>query len=558
MNLTFSLKKLGVIALPIINPRFLSKASSINAALLISLLLVALYNISFFGAAIDVIHLTSARGLLFLANIALVLWLLTFIFITLLIVPYVGKPLLGILFIVAAGTAYFMDTYGMVIHKLMIQNVMETDFSEVQDLVNIKLILYIVVLGLVPALQLGRINIGFLGFKQELWKKVKFISIAFITSLLLILSMSADYASFFRNHKNIRQMANPLNVVYAASSYLSNSSKAVNVTPIENDAAINAFGKAQEKPILFILVVGETARADHFSINGYKQDTNPLISKQNIINFPNVISCGTETAVSVPCMFSSLGRSGYSDSKAKSQEGLLDVIKHAGIDVLWRDNNSSCKGTCDRVAYEDMQHLNLAGLCNEHECFDEILLHQLSDKLNSMNSKNKVIVLHQKGSHGPDYTQRYPENFTVFKPVCKTNQLQHCTREEVVNAFDNTIRYTDYFLNSTIEWLKTQTTKYNTALIYLSDHGESLGENGLYLHGMPYAIAPAEQKHVPFFFWLSDGFSQANAIDSQCLKNTGDQSFSQDNLFHTVLGLLNIQTHVYNSKLDMLKPCRTY
>lgn len=302
-------------------------------------------------------------------------------------------------------------------------------------------------------------------------------------------------------------------------------------------------------------MVGEAARADHFGINGYERDTTPLIAQQDIINFSNVTSCGTETTVSVPCMFSGLGRSHYSDSKAKSQEGLLDVINHAGISVLWRDNNSSCKGTCNRVAYEEMQHLQVPELCNGSECFDEILLHQLNEKV-ALTAGSKVIVLHQKGSHGPDYFERYPHDKEFFSPVCKTNQLQHCTKPEVVNAFDNAIRYTDYFLNKTIEWLKTKNDQYNTSLIYLSDHGESLGENSLYLHGMPFSIAPKEQKHVPFFMWLSANYVVANDIDNSCLRGMSANSYSHDNLFHTALGMLNLQTGVYKAELDMVEPCR--
>ena len=178
-------------------------------------------------------------------------------------------------------------------------------------------------------------------------------------------------------------------------------------------------------PTLFILVVGDTARAGHFGINGYERDTTRLIAQQDIINFTRVSSCGTETAVSVPCMFSALGRRDYSDSKAKAQEGRLDVIKHAGLWVLWRDNNSSCKATCNRLAYEEMQHLHDPDLCNESECFDEILLQKLDEKIADIKG-SKVIVLHQKGSHGPDYYNRYPQDKTYFKPVCKTNQLQNC------------------------------------------------------------------------------------------------------------------------------------
>lgn len=531
--------------------------TSTQLSLLISLFFVVFYNASFFKAIFGLVDYGSFRGVIFIANISLVLFLCTFIVISLIALPYLLKPILSILFITAAGVAYFMDAYGVVIHRLMIQSAMETDFSETRDLISMSLILYLAALGVLPLLLVLTVDIRYGNFKLELWRKFKFIVIALVGCLALILSMSMDYASFFRNHKNIRQMANPLNFIYAGLSYATTSNRIVNVKPIETDSIISAFGKAQIKPTLFILVVGETARADHFAVNGYDRDTTPLLAQQNIINFPHVISCGTETAVSVPCMFSSLGRDNYSDAKAKSQEGLLDVIKHAGIPVLWRDNNSSCKGACGRVAYEDMQHLQVPELCNGSECFDEVLLHRLDERLASIVG-SQVIVLHQKGSHGPDYFERYPQDKEFFSPVCKTNQLQRCTKAEVVNAFDNTIRYTDYFLNKTIEWLKKNSEQYNTALIYLSDHGESLGENNLYLHGMPYSIAPKEQKQVPFFMWFSTGYVEANHIDNHCLMKLANDDYSHDNLFHTVLGMLNLQTRVYDAGLDMVSTCKKY
>jgi lipid A ethanolaminephosphotransferase len=520
--------------------------NSAQFSLAAALFFVIFYNATFFEHVIALIDLSSFRGVIFIANVSLVLWLLTAIFIALATLPYLAKPILSVLCIGGASVAYFMDAYGVVIHRLMIQSVLETDYSETRDLINMNLLLYMVALGVLPSLLLLKINLRYGNFSVELLRKSKFIAVAFLSCLTLILSMSMDYASFFRNHKEIRQMANPLNFIYAGLSYATTNDRIIEVKPIENDAAISASGKAIEKPTLFILVVGETARADHFGINGYERNTTPLIAQQNIINFPQVISCGTETAVSVPCMFSNLGRSGYSDSKAKSQEGLLDVISHAGISVLWRDNNSSCKGACNRVNYEEMQHLQVPELCTGRECFDEILLHQLDEQVASA-AGSKVIVLHQKGSHGPDYFKRYPQSNEFYAPVCKSNQLQNCTKAEVVNAYDNTIRYTDYFLNKTIEWLKSKGDYYNTSLIYLSDHGESLGENNLYLHGMPYSIAPKEQKQVPFFMWLSAGYSAANHIDSDCMRDLSVNPYSHDNLFHTVLGMLNLQTHVYDA-----------
>lgn len=529
--------------------------NSTQFSVIAGLFFVVFFNAAFFQHLVDFAVASGLRGMIFVVNVGLVLWLLTAIVMALVSLPYVAKPILSLMFIGGAIVAYFMNAYGVVIHRLMIQNVLESDYSEVGDLLNIRLACYVVALGVLPSMLLLKINLNFGSFGAEVRRKLTFVIAAFIGCLILILSMSMDYASFFRNHKEIRQMANPLNFIYAGLSYATTGDGVVEVKPIEDDAVVSVFGKAQSKPTLFILVLGETARADHFGINGYARDTTPLIANQHIINFPKVTSCGTETAVSVPCMFSSLGRSGYSDSKGKSQEGLLDVIDHAGISVLWRDNNSSCKGVCNRVAYEEMLHLQVSELCSGAECFDEILLHKLDEKLVAAKG-SKVIVLHQKGSHGPDYFKRYPQDKEIFAPVCKTNQLQSCTNQEVVNAFDNTIHYTDYFLNKTIEWLKSKSSDYNTSLIYLSDHGESLGENGLYLHGMPYSIAPKEQKQVPFFMWLSEGYSDANHVDIQCLQRMSENSYSHDNLFHTVLGLLNIQTEVYKAKLDILAECR--
>ncbi len=529
--------------------------NSISLSLVIAVFFVVFYNVSFFETVRELLDYTTLRDYVFIINISLVLLALTFIVVSVFTLPYLAKPLISIIFIAAACVAYFTDSYGIVIHRLMIQNMMETDLLEVEGLLNIRLFLYVLSLGILPSVLVFFIKINFDNFKPELWKRTKFIALAFTASISLIMTMPQDYASFFRNHKAVRQMANPISFIYAGVSYLTTSNRVVDVKPIENDATLTPLGKAQTKPTLMILVVGETARADHFGINGYGRDTTPLLAKQDIINFNNVASCGTETAVSVPCMFSMLGRGNYSDHKAKTQEGLLDVVSHAGIAVLWRDNNSSCKGACDRVSSENVQHLNVPELCNDRECFDEILLHQLNEKVSLMKG-SKLIVLHQKGSHGPDYFNRYPPNNEYFSPACKDNQLQNCAKEDLVNAFDNTIRYTDYFLNSTIKWLSNQNAQYNTSLLYLSDHGESLGEKNLYLHGMPYAFAPEEQTHVPFFLWLSRDFETANTIDSDCLKKISNASYSQDNLFHTVLGLLNVSTRVYNAELDIIKPCR--
>jgi lipid A ethanolaminephosphotransferase len=178
----------------------------------------------------------------------------------------------------------------------------------------------------------------------------------------------------------------------------------------------------------------------------------------------------------------------------------------------------------------------------------------LEEKIDAL-EKGGVIVLHQKGSHGPAYFQRIPAEFRKFSPVCHTSQLQECSRSEIINAYDNSILYTDYVLSRLIDFLRQHEEDYDASLIYVSDHGESLGEKGIYLHGMPYMIAPDEQKHVPLLFWMSDGFASRFGVDRDCLLATAGDEFSHDNLFHSLLGLLDIHTGVYAPGQDMFRGC---
>ena len=247
-------------------------------------------------------------------------------------------------------------------------------------------------------------------------------------------------------------------------------------------------------------------------------------------------------------MFSIFDRNDYSRGKGKSTENLLDVLDHAGVHVLWRDNNSSSKGTALRVPYEDFRHPDKNPVCDDVECRDVGMLSGLQDYINRTKSGDIFIVLHQMGNHGPAYYKRYPRSFEKFKPVCTTNELEKCTREEIGNAYDNAVLYTDYFLSKTIDLLKQNSGKFETAMIYFSDHGESIGEKGIYLHGLPYYMAPDEQKHIAAVMWFGKSFE----IDKAALEQKSADAFSQDNLFHTILGLMEIKTDIYDKKLDIV------
>jgi lipid A ethanolaminephosphotransferase len=343
-------------------------------------------------------------------------------------------------------------------------------------------------------------------------------------------------------------MTNPLYWIYSVGYYTNATftSGEIVVTPIGKDAKV--IKKEGSKAKIVILVVGEATRADHLSLNGYKKETTPQLEKEDIINFSNVYSCGTSTALSVPCMFSVYDRANYSYKKGIRSENVLDVLKHTNeISVLWRDNNSDSKGVALRVAYEHYKSTFNNTICIENECRDEGMLVGLDDYINKQGNNDVLIVLHQMGNHGPAYFKRYPKAFEKFTPVCKTNQLEECTQEEISNAYDNAILYTDDFLVKTIALLKKYDSTHQTAMIYISDHGESLGENGIYLHGLPYFMAPDAQKHIPAFIWanatLKERFNLAE-IDTK-------RKWSHDYLFHSLLGIFDVKTEVYDTKLDI-------
>jgi lipid A ethanolaminephosphotransferase len=249
-------------------------------------------------------------------------------------------------------------------------------------------------------------------------------------------------------------------------------------------------------------------------------------------------------------MFFHLGKAHYSRNEAKRYENLLDVLRRVGVQVIWRDNNSGSKGVGDRIRYENMSEVKDNALCSKGECYDEILLKDL-DKLLSQNSGNMLVVLHQKGSHGPAYYKRTPKDLKRFLPECENDNVQDCDRQSIINAYDNTIVYTDYILSNLIKLLNNQ--KYATAMLYVSDHGESLGENNVYLHGFPYAIAPKQQTQIPMIFWASNSFLQENTLDMALLGQHRSDHFSHDNLFHSLLGLFRVTTGLYHPELDLFQ-----
>ncbi|MDR1975942.1 MAG: phosphoethanolamine--lipid A transferase [Campylobacteraceae bacterium] len=513
-------------------------------------------NLSFWRFVSGHIEIGSFQMVIF--AFSLIFFILTpfYLLLSIVTLPFLAKPLITLFLLISSAANYYMYEFGVFIDTDMITNIFETTKREAFDLITVWGFLWVFVTGVVPSVILAFTTIRYASVKREL--KIRILSAA--ASLLILLTTAAasykEYTSFGRNNREVRKLLNTINYTYSTVRYFQRRALTNReFVRLDPDAKVAPF-KESHKTVV-VLIVGETARADNFYINGYEKNTNPNLAKQDIISFKNVLSCGTATAISVPCMFSNADREYFDVTSAKYTENLLDIAKNAGYDIFWRDNDDGCKGVCDRVPTENMLgSKNSDKFCDKESCFDEVLIEGLEGYLSNI-TKDTLIILHAMGSHGPTYYKRYPDEFKVFKPTCDTAQIQNCSKEEIVNTYDNTILYTDYIISKTIDTLR-KFPDFESGLMYISDHGESLGENNVYLHGMPYVIAPKEQTKVPMILWMSENMQKQDYIDYSCMQEAAKtDAYSHDNIFHSFLGLLEIETKVYKKEYDIFKKCRT-
>jgi lipid A ethanolaminephosphotransferase len=513
----------------------------------VALFLVIFDNTHFFE---EVLKVYPPRGmnLLFIASLAVVHLGVVFLVLSLLTYRYTTKLVLTAVLLVSATVAYFTQTYRVIIDDEMIRNVVQTDVREAGDLFDPKFLLYIFFLGIVPSVFVWRTRIRSRSFRREVFSKAISIVIALALVFVPVVSLSKYYTSFFREHKPLRYHTNPSYWIYSLGKYLYTRLH----PPMTGLKSVGTDATIPERSVgrVVIMVVGEAARADHFSLNGYARDTNPELSRKMLVNYEKMYSCGTSTAYSVPCMFSVYTRNDFDYEKALHTENVLDVLRHTGkTAILWRDNNSDSKGVALRVRYEDFRTRANNPVCDT-ECRDIGMLAGLDAFINEHKDKSVLIILHQMGNHGPAYYKRYPESYAHFTPECKDNRLEKCSKESIVNAYDNALRYTDEFLARTIA-VAQKVSNRPVAVLYMSDHGESLGEGGVYLHGMPYFIAPDAQKHIGAFLWLNDDFK--SLLDMNRIEAKRKRKLSHDYLFHTLLGLFDVKTKVYDKKLDLTR-----
>lgn len=493
-------------------------------AIIISLINLVLYHLPFYKFVCNNINIRSLEGILLLVSItilAIVLNALVF-YLVLFLLRFIGKCLLVIFFNINAIAVYFISTYGVILDGTMIGNVLNTNFEESSSFLSFSLFLYLILLGVLPSILIFKIK--FVNVKLKTFG-VHF-SLTLIFLLLLIYANSVNWLWIDKNAKVLGGLVMPWSYVVNTGRYYNHEKKENKQQILLPNATVTDNAKS-----VAVLVIGESARSSNFSLYGYERNTNPLLSKIENVRHFKAEACATYTTASLKCILE------YKNTR-KLFEILPNYLFRNGIEVIWRTTNWGEP----TVKVKNFQRKDdLKKLCNGDGCeYDEVLLSGLKEQILASEKNKILVVLHTSTSHGPTYYKKYPQQFNVFEPVCTSVELADCSHEELINAYDNTIIYTDYILATLIEELK-QLDGYKTTMIYISDHGESLGENNLYMHGIPVSIAPKEQFEIPFIVWASDGSKEIKHNDI----------LSQHNIFHSVLDFLAIESPIYDENMSI-------
>ncbi|MBX3637375.1 MAG: phosphoethanolamine--lipid A transferase, partial [Rubrivivax sp.] len=508
--------------------RFTIEATPAQALLLASLFWALAANRLFLGGALQGRSLADPSTWGFVAALIVMLASAQYLLLAPLAWRATVKPLLALLALASAGALHFMQSYGTFLDPTMMRNVLRTDLAEARELLSWSLLATLLLYGVLPLLLLTRLRLR----RQPLGRALAWRAGSMLLAAALLagslLAVFQPFSSLMRNHRELRYLITPANLLWSTGAVLASQARGAAAPrraigldarpgPLMTQRAATGPQGRQARPLVVVLVVGETARAANWGLSGYTRQTTPVLARLPLLNFAQVTACGTNTETSLPCMFAPVGRRDYDEARIRGSESLLHLLARAGVTVWWRDNQSGCKGVCDGLPYEEVVSANPAGICSQGHCLDEGLLAGLDERLARARG-TQLWVLHMLGNHGPSYFRRYPAAFARFGPACEEDDLQRCSREQIVDAYDNALLYTDHVLASLVGKLTAAADRVDSAMLYVSDHGESLGENGLYLHGMPYAIAPDVQTRVPMALWTSSGLPRAAGLDLACLR----------------------------------------
>lgn len=502
------------------------KISLFTYSCIVSIINLVLFNIPFFKFAVSHNSLSGFPLLFLMGSLVVVMLALNFMmtYLAVYLLKLAGRILVAILTLVSAVAEYFVFTYGVMMDEIMLGNVFNTRYSEASGFISWTLILYFVLCGVLPALFILLQPIDY-----ESGKKFG-ISCGGSLGLILLLILAN-----FKQTLWIGQYDTELGGLIMPWSYVVNTCRIISINHSKNEEEILLPDGAltdQEKTAV-VLVIGESARKANFQLYGYGRETNPQLSRQPDLHVLQAQSCGTYTTAGCRAILEP-------ENSGKLYEILPNYAYRTGVDVVWRTYNW---GQPPVHVPEFMNDKDLAKIYPDaRRKYDELLYTGLRERIEKSDRDKVLVVLHTNSSHGPEYYERYPKEFEHFTPVPSNVEESNKELDKLVNAYDNTIVYTDHLLSSLIDTLRNM-EGWNTAMVYISDHGESLGENGLFMHGLPMNMAPKTQYEIPFLVWLSSDFRTLKAD----LPETVDQHY----IFHSVIDLLSIQSPAYKEELDI-------
>ncbi|MBJ7554826.1 phosphoethanolamine--lipid A transferase EptA [Marinomonas spartinae] len=520
---------------------FRTKRSTSSFIIIAALLNAILYNWPLLSFSINNLDGLTLNSLHTIFTVFVVIYLETALalYLLFLISRRLGKTLCVILALANSLAVYFVVTYNVILGTSMMGNVFNTKFSEASPFLSGKMFIYFVVLGMIPAWLIIRTSV----LKTSRLRLFLHLILTIVISVTWVWFSGSTWLWVDKHAKQLGGITMPWSYVGNSIRFqIQKDEENVEQTPLPN-----ATFRSNKKTVV-VLVIGESARAEDFSLYGYKRPTNPLLSNSDVITLKNATSCATYTTASVKCI---LSYTNTSNLFGKNFEPLPSYLQRQGIDVFWRSHNWG-EPPLKIASYINAKDLEKN--CEGDECdYDGVLLSHLAEQIKASKKQKIFVVLHQSGSHGPTYYLKYPKAFEVFKPVCRSVELSNCTHQELVNAYDNTILYNDHFLDQLRTILKGLNTA--SAFLYVSDHGESLGEDGVYLHGTPYSIAPKQQYTIPFLVWMSQDFIKQQHISVNKLKARAKTT--QDNVFHSVMGAFDMRSPIYNKDLDIFAKAKT-
>lgn len=500
-----------------------AKISTVSAVL--SIFTLVAFHIPFFTHAANNVE-SGFNAFFIMASLVIIMLALNYFFyyLVLWLGRIVGKCILAFSFIADAVTLYFINTYDVIVDASMMGNVFNTQFSEASSFFSLSAVFYLLFLGVLPSVYLfvRKLDYGSAGrFGANVGGSLAIV-------VVMVFSNMTNWPWIDRNSTILGSLLMPWSYTVNSFRYYGQVRERNRQEILLPDASFRDNDKS-----VCVLIIGESARRDHFSLYGYGRKTNPLLEKDAVKAYP-ANSAATYTTAGVKAIL---------DHKPtdKLYEILPNYLYRAGANVIWRTSNWG-EPPLHITDYKKVADLKSI-YPDADERFDGILLEGLADAVVSSDKNKVLVVLHTSTSHGPSYNKHYPEEFEVFTPVCTTVEMSKADPAELMNSYDNSILYTDYLIHSAISAAASLPQEWKRCVIYVSDHGESLGEGNLYMHGVPMSIAPKEQYEIPFIVWAPERHDSLKDIPLA----------SQYQVFHTVLDFLGVDSEVYDAQMSVFQ-----